>query len=340
MDADEITRKLNRGGSTGEPSMEFGKQNQYALNAAATDEKPKNYSDDKYSVQTWFERDRSHVELHNDTTDETVVEWWDDEVQEAIDDGFLNPRNYKDSAIKYALHTGLILKEKRPEDEKVEATGGHWTKAGHANSEFYYGHNNEKIGEVNYTGAGDGNWQWRVYDSDESGVVETKEQAKKEVEKRASKTEHYVAPDAQDSYAGFLFPEKLNSKGKKITKGQKKETEAASIPSEMPKERLPAYLKMAGMKDEALEIESTEDFEMVDELGFPIEESGHKGDLEHEETYKGHKIQVYYQAEKEYLYHIDGIYISKDSFTSAKAATKEAKSEIESEGYKELDTVE
>ncbi len=52
-------------------------------------------------LQTWFERDRAWVSLQ--TLDgETILEWWDEAVPEAIEDGFLNPRHYHESAFEYA----------------------------------------------------------------------------------------------------------------------------------------------------------------------------------------------------------------------------------------------
>ncbi len=62
----------------------------------------------KLACYTWFERDRAHVELRDEDTDKTVLEFWDEEVQEAIDDGFLNPRDYEGSITKYARYLGLI----------------------------------------------------------------------------------------------------------------------------------------------------------------------------------------------------------------------------------------
>lgn len=60
----------------------------------------------KYSIQTWFERDRAHVALYygteHDANDELIVEWWDEAVREAVEDGFLNPKDYLGSAIAYA----------------------------------------------------------------------------------------------------------------------------------------------------------------------------------------------------------------------------------------------
>lgn len=58
-------------------------------------------------LHTWFERDRAHVELRLKATDETIIEWWDESVNEAIEDGFLNPRDYHSSAFEYARYLGL-----------------------------------------------------------------------------------------------------------------------------------------------------------------------------------------------------------------------------------------
>lgn len=59
-------------------------------------------------VYTWFERDRAHVELINEETGATVIEWWDAEYHEAVTDGYLDPKNIRASAIEYAESIGLI----------------------------------------------------------------------------------------------------------------------------------------------------------------------------------------------------------------------------------------
>jgi len=59
-------------------------------------------------MKTWLERDRAHVELRNSFTNEAIVEWWDDDVNQAIEDGFLKPDDLHRSAYDYAVHTGLI----------------------------------------------------------------------------------------------------------------------------------------------------------------------------------------------------------------------------------------
>jgi hypothetical protein len=52
--------------------------------------------------RTWFERDRAHVDLINKLTDETIIELWDDDVIQAIEDGFLDARDFHRSAYEYA----------------------------------------------------------------------------------------------------------------------------------------------------------------------------------------------------------------------------------------------
>ncbi len=78
-----------------------------------------NYIDDKYGMSTWIERDRAHIALYNLTNDEMVIEWWDDDVKSMVNDGFLKPKDWKGSAIDYALQIGMIEKEKRPKPRLV-----------------------------------------------------------------------------------------------------------------------------------------------------------------------------------------------------------------------------
>jgi len=56
----------------------------------------------------WFERDRAHVELRNKLDDSTIVEWWDGDLEEAVEDGALNPRDYHSTAYEYADVCGLL----------------------------------------------------------------------------------------------------------------------------------------------------------------------------------------------------------------------------------------
>lgn len=75
----------------------------------------RHYRDDEYKVNKWFERDRANIELHNDTIDETVVEFWDEEVEQMIEDGFLDMKRPLYSLMNYALSHGLISHGNRKE---------------------------------------------------------------------------------------------------------------------------------------------------------------------------------------------------------------------------------
>ncbi len=56
------------------------------------------------TLHTWFEHDRAHIELRG-FDGETLVEWWDEAVQEAQTDGFLgsDPRQWHQEALDYYL---------------------------------------------------------------------------------------------------------------------------------------------------------------------------------------------------------------------------------------------
>ena len=57
-------------------------------------------------VDTWFERDRASVVVYQDGKE--VAEWWDDDVRQMVEDGFLDPKDWKGSAIRYCEEMGLL----------------------------------------------------------------------------------------------------------------------------------------------------------------------------------------------------------------------------------------
>lgn len=59
-------------------------------------------------LHTWFERDRAHVELRDSIRQQMIIEWWDEAVAEAVEDGFLNPRDWHGSAYRNAIDAGLL----------------------------------------------------------------------------------------------------------------------------------------------------------------------------------------------------------------------------------------
>jgi hypothetical protein len=77
------------------------------------------FGEDNTAVETWFERDRKYVGLYPvndeggpDTNQKAIVEWWDESVDEAIEDGFLDPRDWHRSALDYAKKNGIIKESK------------------------------------------------------------------------------------------------------------------------------------------------------------------------------------------------------------------------------------
>lgn len=61
----------------------------------------KTYTKANTALATWFERDRAHVLLYDPATDTDLVEWWDWAVKEAIEDGYLDPKDFHGSAVAY-----------------------------------------------------------------------------------------------------------------------------------------------------------------------------------------------------------------------------------------------
>ena len=66
-------------------------------------------------ITTWFERDRAYVGLHwldeNDgqpDPNSTILEFWDEAVQEEIEAGFLDPRWYHRDLCRLAIDRGMI----------------------------------------------------------------------------------------------------------------------------------------------------------------------------------------------------------------------------------------
>lgn len=82
-----------------------------------TDENPTTYeileNIDNFTVDTWFERDRASVILKlkdGITVNEAMPdlpEWWDEDVHEAVEDGFLDPKDWLGSAHEHFIETIL-----------------------------------------------------------------------------------------------------------------------------------------------------------------------------------------------------------------------------------------
>ena len=61
-------------------------------------------------VSTWFERDRAYIALLDDD-DRVIVEFCDEEVNQAIEDGFIDMRHLKKSLIEHAVGFGFLTEE-------------------------------------------------------------------------------------------------------------------------------------------------------------------------------------------------------------------------------------
>lgn len=53
-----------------------------------------------FKVETWFERDRQHVALEEEKTGQTLIDLWDEEVTEHVEQGFLDPKDYEGSLLE------------------------------------------------------------------------------------------------------------------------------------------------------------------------------------------------------------------------------------------------
>jgi hypothetical protein len=63
---------------------------------------------ERTEIETWFERDRAFVGLVDKKTDKYIMQWWDEDVYDLVEDGFLDPRDWHRSAYEYANYLGVI----------------------------------------------------------------------------------------------------------------------------------------------------------------------------------------------------------------------------------------
>ena len=64
---------------------------------------------DQTECSAWFERDRAHVHLHwKGDPGSTIIEWWDEAVAEAVEDGFISPKDWHGDSYEYAKTLGLV----------------------------------------------------------------------------------------------------------------------------------------------------------------------------------------------------------------------------------------
>lgn len=63
-------------------------------------------------IGEWHERDRNHVALYmkvgEDGYGDTIMDWWDEAVVQAVEDGFIDPRRLHESVFEYAEQMGML----------------------------------------------------------------------------------------------------------------------------------------------------------------------------------------------------------------------------------------
>lgn len=60
-----------------------------------------------FRLERWEERDRVHVAVLHKDTEETLYEFWDEAVHEAIQDGFLRPTDLFESMMELMVERGF-----------------------------------------------------------------------------------------------------------------------------------------------------------------------------------------------------------------------------------------
>jgi hypothetical protein len=91
------------------------------MTTRASDRLFRPFSVDDTELFVWVERDRAHVELCNASNSKTIIEFWDEAVSEAIEDGIIPPvdargtgratRDVHVALYNYALDQGLLSKQ-------------------------------------------------------------------------------------------------------------------------------------------------------------------------------------------------------------------------------------
>lgn len=74
-------------------------------------------------IGEWHERDRNSLVLYLKDEDgeagEPIIEFWDEDYVQAVDDGFIDPRNPHESVFGYASDMGLLNPANRVKRERV-----------------------------------------------------------------------------------------------------------------------------------------------------------------------------------------------------------------------------
>ncbi len=108
--------------------------------------RPTTWTTQNTRINTWFERDRASVVLETlDGT--TIIEWWDEAVEEAVQDGFLDSSDWHGSAVKYANNVGAQPQKAREAPHAREDGDAHQAGADYAQEQVTSDHFHQWVWE-------------------------------------------------------------------------------------------------------------------------------------------------------------------------------------------------
>lgn len=74
-------------------------------------DKPRYWTVNNTELEEWNERDRLHIGLREKGTDNTIADWWDDDVRSMFEDGFFNNKRLHQSVVDYANDMSMKAKK-------------------------------------------------------------------------------------------------------------------------------------------------------------------------------------------------------------------------------------
>ena len=128
------------------------------------------WTTDNTTIETWFERDRRYVGLSNkamESKDQTkrntvIIEWWDEDITQLVEDGFLDSKRWHESAVEYANEICPPTTHHYTAFDHKE-----WSKAGLEDFEKF----SEMVEYINQTELGDGTLEGEWYYCDDESMT-------------------------------------------------------------------------------------------------------------------------------------------------------------------------
>lgn len=191
----------------GKPSEEWVKKQERSIQYFKNLNEAISIKNKDVEVNTWFERDRANVRV--DVDGNTVADWWDDDVHELVQDGFLNPKDYEGSAIEYLKHLGVLS------ESKLEGPFKKKTKQGYELEVYYDPEEGKYYNKKTDT----------YYDTDEAreiGLIEANEKIEDVFSSEKEKKTPFEASKEQDLNTKISVPNNIFSQiDKRIAEIQK-----------------------------------------------------------------------------------------------------------------------